>query len=184
MLTRAHPVHPAHRRNPGVFAPCGRVPGGFQQIMLSHMDCGEWRRRRARQDGQGEPRNDRPTDSSLPEVEDRTQRSRVQCWRDIKAGKFPAPVQLGPNSVGWFEDEIEAWLAARPRRTYRAKAPEENSARPAPRKGASPGREGQADAPYAASACVAEAQAGQQCCGWLGRGAGGGDARYFWRARR
>ena len=60
-----------------------------------------------------------------PEVEDRTQRSRVQCWRDIKAGKFPAPVQLGPNSVGWFEDEIEAWLAARPRRTYRAKAPEE-----------------------------------------------------------
>jgi prophage regulatory protein len=60
-----------------------------------------------------------------PEVEDRTQRSRVQCWRDIKAGKFPAPVELGPNSVGWFEDEIEAWLATRPRRTYRAKAPKE-----------------------------------------------------------
>jgi prophage regulatory protein len=60
-----------------------------------------------------------------PAVEDRTQRSRVQCWRDIKAGKFPAPVQLGPNSVGWFEDEIDAWLAARPRRTYRASVSKE-----------------------------------------------------------
>ena len=60
-----------------------------------------------------------------PEVEDRTQRSRVQCWRDIKAGKFPAPVQLGPNSVGWFEDEIDAWLAARPRRMYRAPVSQE-----------------------------------------------------------
>jgi prophage regulatory protein len=57
-------------------------------------------------------------------VRDRIRRSRVTIWRDVKAGRFPAPVQLGPNSVGWFEDEVDAWLAARPRRTYGAPAPE------------------------------------------------------------
>ncbi len=54
------------------------------------------------------------------EVERRTNKGRVQRWRDIRAGKFPAPVEIGPNSLGWFEDEIEAWLASRPRRTYGA----------------------------------------------------------------
>lgn len=53
-----------------------------------------------------------------PEVLERTQRSRPQRWRDIRAGKFPAPVQLGPNAVGWFEDEINSWLASRPRVNY------------------------------------------------------------------
>ncbi len=52
------------------------------------------------------------------EVTQRTGRSRVQRWRDIKAGKFPAPVELGPNQIGWFEDEVETWLASRPRRSY------------------------------------------------------------------
>ncbi len=47
-------------------------------------------------------------------------RSRIQIYRDIKAGKFPAPIELGPNSVGWFEDEIDEHLASRPRRTYGA----------------------------------------------------------------
>jgi len=58
-----------------------------------------------------------------PVVEDRSGKSRVQIWRDVKAGKFPAPVQLGPNSVGWYEDEVDAWLASRPRRTYGAPSP-------------------------------------------------------------
>jgi prophage regulatory protein len=52
------------------------------------------------------------------EVEERTKVSRVQRWRRVRAGTFPAPVQLGPNSIGWYEDEIEAWLAARPRVSY------------------------------------------------------------------
>jgi prophage regulatory protein len=59
-----------------------------------------------------------------PEVDKLVPLSRVQRWRKIRAGKFPAPVQLGPNSVAWFEDEILAWLAAQPRRTYGAPAPE------------------------------------------------------------
>jgi len=48
-----------------------------------------------------------------------TGKSRVQLWRDIRAKRFPAPIELGPNSVAWFEDEINEWLASRPRRTYR-----------------------------------------------------------------
>ena len=48
--------------------------------------------------------------------------ARVQIWREIGAGRFPAPIELGPNSVGWYEDEIDAWLEARPRRTYGAPA--------------------------------------------------------------
>lgn len=52
-------------------------------------------------------------------VEVKTGKSRQQIWRDIRAGNFPAPIELGPNSVGWYEDEIDEWLASRPRRTYR-----------------------------------------------------------------
>jgi prophage regulatory protein len=53
-----------------------------------------------------------------PEVKKRTKLSRVQRWRRVRKGTFPAPIQLGPNSIGWFEDEIDAWLAARPRVQY------------------------------------------------------------------
>ena len=45
-------------------------------------------------------------------------KGRVQIWRDIRAGRFPAPIELGQNSVAWFRKEIEAWKASRPRRTY------------------------------------------------------------------
>ena len=30
-----------------------------------------------------------------------------------KAGKFPKRVQLGPNRVGWVEDEVMDWLQQR-----------------------------------------------------------------------
>jgi len=52
------------------------------------------------------------------EVLARTKLSRVQRWRRVRKGTFPAPVQLGPNSIGWYEDEIAAWLAERPRVSY------------------------------------------------------------------
>ncbi len=51
-----------------------------------------------------------------PEVERRTGLSRVTIWRKVRAGTFPAPRELGPNSVGWLESEIEAWRESRPRR--------------------------------------------------------------------
>ncbi len=55
-------------------------------------------------------------------VTERIGKTRIQLWRDIKAGNFPRPFELGPNSVGWYEDEIEAWLESRPRRTYGGEA--------------------------------------------------------------
>jgi prophage regulatory protein len=58
-----------------------------------------------------------------PVVEDRTGQSRVTIWRSVRAGTFPPPLQLGPNSVGWYEDEVDAWLATRPRRTYGGPTP-------------------------------------------------------------
>ncbi|MGH7909872.1 MAG: helix-turn-helix transcriptional regulator [Thermodesulfobacteriota bacterium] len=30
-------------------------------------------------------------------------------------GQFPQRVRIGPNSVGWFEDEVLAWLESRTR---------------------------------------------------------------------
>ncbi|MFH1985984.1 MAG: AlpA family phage regulatory protein [Pseudomonadota bacterium] len=28
-------------------------------------------------------------------------------------GRFPKRIQLGANSVGWFADEIDGWMASR-----------------------------------------------------------------------
>jgi len=53
-----------------------------------------------------------------PAVHELTGRSRAQVWRDVRAGKFPAPVSTGPNSVAWYLDEIETYIASRPRVTY------------------------------------------------------------------
>jgi prophage regulatory protein len=38
-------------------------------------------------------------------------------YRWERAGQFPRRVQLGTNSVGWFEDEVNQWLADRERVT-------------------------------------------------------------------
>jgi predicted DNA-binding transcriptional regulator AlpA len=39
-------------------------------------------------------------------------RSKVQRWRDVKAGKFPPPVKVGSRNL-WVAEEIEAWIAER-----------------------------------------------------------------------
>jgi prophage regulatory protein len=49
------------------------------------------------------------------EVAELTHRSRVSRWRDERAGRFPLRVRIGPNAVGWFADDIQVWLEARPR---------------------------------------------------------------------
>lgn len=36
-------------------------------------------------------------------------------YRLIKQKEFPAPIQLGPNSTGFLREEIEEWIANRPR---------------------------------------------------------------------
>jgi prophage regulatory protein len=49
--------------------------------------------------------------------------SRTTLWRQVCAGKFPPPVQMSPNCVGWFTSEFEAHRASLPRRTYGATTP-------------------------------------------------------------
>ncbi len=46
-------------------------------------------------------------------VESRTGLSRSTIYAGIKAGTFPKPIQLGAQSVGWLESEIDAWLLER-----------------------------------------------------------------------
>ena len=33
--------------------------------------------------------------------------------REAKAGRFPAPVKIGPNSVGFVEEEVLNWMRAK-----------------------------------------------------------------------
>lgn len=40
--------------------------------------------------------------------------SKATLWRWRKSGSFPAPIQLGPNTVGWRREVIENWLSSRP----------------------------------------------------------------------
>jgi len=46
-------------------------------------------------------------------VEKRTGLSRSTIYLRVQEGTFPRPVNLGSRAVGWLENEIEEWLAAR-----------------------------------------------------------------------
>ena len=46
---------------------------------------------------------------------ERTSSSKTFIYGRIKAGDFPKPVRLGPGSVGWYESEVDEWIATRPR---------------------------------------------------------------------
>lgn len=48
-----------------------------------------------------------------PEVLGRICVSDVTLWRWERKKKFPARIQLGANSVGWIESEVEEWIAKR-----------------------------------------------------------------------
>jgi len=43
--------------------------------------------------------------------------NRMQLARAIERYGFPKPVALGENTLAWPLEEVEAWIAARPRRT-------------------------------------------------------------------
>ena len=47
------------------------------------------------------------------QVEARTGLARSTIYDRIKAGDFPTPISLGPQSVGWIESEINGWIAER-----------------------------------------------------------------------
>jgi len=46
----------------------------------------------------------------FPEVKARTGLARSSIYKRMKARTFPKQIQLGPRTMGWLEDEIEAWL--------------------------------------------------------------------------
>jgi prophage regulatory protein len=50
-----------------------------------------------------------------PEVERIVGYSRMHISRLEKANNFPKRVQLGPNTVGWWESEVLDWARSRPR---------------------------------------------------------------------
>ena len=49
------------------------------------------------------------------EVERRVRLSRSSLYRKVRDGTFPSPIHTGERKRVWQEDEIEAWLATRPR---------------------------------------------------------------------
>ena len=50
-------------------------------------------------------------------VKERAGLSFPQIWRKSADpdDDFPEAVRLGPSSIGWYEDEIDTWVASRPR---------------------------------------------------------------------
>ena len=48
-----------------------------------------------------------------PEVVDRVGYSAMHIWRLERDGKFPRRIQLGPNAIGWIEDEVDDWIRAK-----------------------------------------------------------------------
>ena len=48
-------------------------------------------------------------------TEDLTRRlglSRATIRRNVKAGRFPAPIKISQRAIGWRIDDVEAWIAA------------------------------------------------------------------------
>lgn len=40
--------------------------------------------------------------------------SDVTVWRLRRSGKFPKPIRLSGNRIGWSEEAILNWIASRP----------------------------------------------------------------------
>lgn len=49
----------------------------------------------------------------LPSVCAQVGLSKSQLYRLIRTGEFPAPIRLGPNSVAWPAEHIDAWIAGK-----------------------------------------------------------------------
>ena len=41
-------------------------------------------------------------------------------WAWVRAGKFPRPRAVSPNTTVWLAAEVVEWMRARPLRTYKA----------------------------------------------------------------
>jgi len=59
-----------------------------------------------------------------PELFNKIPLSDATIWRREKMGDFPKRIKLGGNSVGWFENEVDEWLAAKSEDRSPAHGPE------------------------------------------------------------
>jgi prophage regulatory protein len=50
-----------------------------------------------------------------PACEKKSGLSSTTRWRLERKGEFPARVRLSANAIGWYEDEIDEWIASRSR---------------------------------------------------------------------
>lgn len=50
-----------------------------------------------------------------PKVEHKTGLGKSSIYRLIQLGKFPKPLKLTDQSVGWLESEIDQWIDERQR---------------------------------------------------------------------
>lgn len=51
---------------------------------------------------------------TMKEVQEWTGLTRGNIFRLRKAGKFPEPLRIGPNTIRWKESTLTEWLATRP----------------------------------------------------------------------
>ena len=52
----------------------------------------------------------------LKEVTYLTGRTRATIFRWRSSGYMPQAIEIGPNSIGWYIDVLDAWLMSRPTR--------------------------------------------------------------------
>jgi len=46
----------------------------------------------------------------LPDLKQKTGKSRSAIYKEMKDGTFPQCISLGGRSVAWLESEINAWI--------------------------------------------------------------------------
>jgi len=56
------------------------------------------------------PQSQNPRIIRLSEVITRVGLCRASIYNLIRVGDFPAQIQLGLNSVGWIESEVQTWI--------------------------------------------------------------------------
>ena len=55
---------------------------------------------------------------SMSEVRAVTGLSRSTIWRAVRSGRFPPPIELSANRIGWPESVVKEWRDKRRLRTY------------------------------------------------------------------
>ena len=56
------------------------------------------------------------------QVEQRTGLARSSIYRLMRRNAFPEPIRIGERAVRWSSQELETWLADRPKATGEATA--------------------------------------------------------------